>query len=170
MKTRLVLFVLVCLAAFGQQQFTQGIRWSATTGSVAITAAYAATVQQPATNADNVFIDQIVVYCSAACVVNQAANGTAATTTAGTVNPILPTQLNITPNVKFFTASNVGAGTTQGGSTYIAAGGTAVLCLAPSCGNPAQVILGTGLGSATNYTLSIASVTATVNITFYGRI
>ena len=165
MMKRLILFFSLALCAFGQ---AQQIRWAATTGDVSISAAYAATIQQPATNASQVYIDQIVVYCSAACTVSQAANGTAATATAGTVTPILPTQLNTTVPVNFWTASNVGSGTAQGGAVHIFAGDTKILCLSPSCGNPAQVILGTG-GTAVNYTLSIASVTGTVNITFLGR-
>lgn len=164
------LLALLTSALLAQQQ-TQGIRFSATTGDGSLnSAATTATLQQPATGADNVLVDQAVIYCSVACSATQAANGSAATTTAGTVTPILPSQLNITPNVKFFTASNVGTGTAQGGILHIPAGGTAVLCLSPACGNPAQVILGTGSGSAANYSITIASLTGTVNITFYGRI
>lgn len=161
---------LILLALFSASLFAQQTRFAATTGDVSLTsAATAATIQQPATNEQQVYIDQIVVYCSAACVASQAANGTAATTTAGTVTPILPTQLNLPVTATFWTASNVGMGTAQGGAVHIPAGGTVTFCLSPSCGNPAQVILGSGLGTKANYTLSIASVTATVNITFFGR-
>ncbi len=145
-------------------------RWSATTGDVSLsTAATAATIQQPATNGSDVGIDQIVVYCSAACTVSQTANGGAATTTAGTVVPILPNPLNTTSPVNFFTASNVSGGTAQGGAVHVAAGATYVFCLSTKCGNSGDVIVGRGGGAASNYTVAIASVTATVNITFYLR-
>ncbi len=158
--------LLFCGAGFAQQV----LRWSATTGDVSLSGATtAATVQQPATNASQVYLDQIVVRCSVTCVITQKANGTAATTTAGTVRPILPTQLNTTIPVNFFTASNVGAGTQQGGTFTLESAGTVVLCLTTSCGNPADVIMGTGGGTAVNYTVSIGSITGTVNITFYGR-
>ncbi len=162
---RTLLLALLALPIWAQQS----IRFAATSGDVVLNAAATAvTLQQPAANNSQVFIDQIQVYCSAACSVSLAANGAAATTTAGTVTPLLPSQLNLTVPVNFFTASNVGAGTAQGGITHLPAGGTVVLCLSPSCGNPDQVVLGTG-GTAANYTVNIASVTATVNITMFGR-
>ena len=160
-----IVLILAALPLFAQQQ----IRWAATTGDVVISAAYTATIQQPATNQSQVHLDQIVVYCSAACSVTQAANGSAATTTAGTVTPILPTGLAVPVPVNFFTASNVGAGTAQGGAVHIAAGAAVVLCFTASCGNPAEVILGSGQGAAANYSVTIGSVSATVNITYYGR-
>jgi len=46
--------------------------------------------QQPATNGADTVIEQVVVYCSVPCNVTQAANGTAATATAGTLNQIVP--------------------------------------------------------------------------------
>jgi hypothetical protein len=163
------LILIAALAAFTLNAQTS-VRWFATTGDVSLSAAAtAATIQQPATNGTQAFLDQIVVYCSAACNVTLSANGTAATATAGTITPLLPTPLNNPIPQTFWTASNVGTGTAQGGIIHIPAGGTVTLCLSPSCGNPAQVILGNGAGTASNYTASIASVTATVNITFYGR-
>ena len=164
MKRTLFALLALSLSAFGQQT----IRFAATTGDLSLSAASTATLQQPATNASQVYIDQIVVYCSVACSVTQAANGAGATTTAGTVTPILPTVLNTTVPVNFFTTSNVGTGTAQGGAVHIPAGGTVVLCLSPSCGNPAQVVLGTG-GITANYSATIGSISGTANITFYGR-
>jgi hypothetical protein len=163
---RILLALVLCAAsAFGQS----ATRWKATTGDVSVSAAYAATIQIPSTSSSQIYIDQIIVYASAAASASQAANGTAATATAGTVSPILPTPLNVLPPVNFFTASNVGTGTDQAGILHIPAGGTVVICLSPSCGAPAQVILGPGSGTGSNYTLSFASVTATVNVTFLGR-
>lgn len=145
-------------------------RWMATTGDVSLSSAgTTATIQQPATNGSDVAIDQIVVYCSVACSVTQAANGAAATATAGTVNPILPAATNTTSPVNFFTASNVGSGTAQGGILHMGAASTYVLCLSTACGNAANVTVGRGGGTAANYSVSIGSVTGTVNITFYLR-
>lgn len=162
-----LLIALLALLPLSAQQAT---RWGATTGDVVLAgAATTATIQQPATNAGPLLIDQIAVYCSAACTFTQTANGTAATSTAGTVTPILPSQLSITPNLTMWTASNVGTGTAQGGITRVPAGGTVMVCLSPTCGAAAQVQLNQGQGTAANYSVVIASVTATVNITFFGR-
>lgn len=158
------LFMLASL--LGAQQQT---RWAATTGNVAQGGAtYTATIQQPATNQAQVLLDQIVVYCSVDCVITQSANGTAATATAGTVTPILPSQSNTPVSVKFWTASNVGAGTAQGGALNLSAGATAVLCLGTSCGNATQITLPTG-GTAANYSVTVSAITGTSNVTFYGR-
>lgn len=144
-------------------------RWAATTGDATVSGtAYAATIQQPASNQAQVALDQIVIYCSVACVATQAVNGTAATTTAGTILPILPSTPNTPINLNFFTASNVGAGTTQGGLLHIVAGSTVTVCFSPSCGNPTQVMLPSA-GTLSNYSVSLASFTGTANITFYGR-
>ena len=165
MKMLLILAALVPL--WGQQT----IRWAATTGDVALSgSAYSATMQQPASNGQSAYVDQILVYCSAACTVTQAANGAGATATAGTVTPILPTQLSLTVPVNFWTGSNVGAGSAQGGAVHIPAGSSVVLCLTRACGAPADVSLSPGPGIKSNYTVTIAAgVTGTVNITFYGR-
>jgi hypothetical protein len=163
---------LLVLAAFVLPAFPQTITaWSATTGDVSLSsAATAATIQQPAANGHLVYIDQIVVYCSAACSATQAVAGTAATATAGTIAPLLPAPLGTVIPLNFFTGSNVGSGTAQGGIAHIGAGATAVLCLSPTCGNSTQIFLPQGQGATANYTLAIASMTGTVNITFYGRV
>lgn len=166
MKRILLLAALLSAPAFSQQT----IRWSATTGDVSLSSAgTTATIQQPATNASQEVLEQVVVYCSVACSVTQAASGTAATTTAGTVTPVLPNQLSVPVPVNFFTASNVGAGTAQGGAVHIPAGGTVVLCMNTACGNSQNVTLGTSGGTGTNYSVSVSSITGTANITFYGR-
>lgn len=150
---------------------TGGTRWSATTGDLSLSvSATIATVQNLAVSqAGNIYVDQIQVYCSVACSATQYANGTAATATAGTVNAILPTQLTASLPLTFWTGSNVGAGIEQGGVTHVPAGSTVVLCLSPSCGAPAQVTLGPGGGTASNYSLSIGAITGTANVTFFGR-
>lgn len=158
-------FAIVCLA-----QAQQTIRYSATTGDVSITSGTAATVQQPATNGTDVLIEQIVVYCSVNCSVTQAANGTAATSTAGSISPLLPAPTNNNAAATFWTSSNVGSGTAQGGITHIPGGATAILCLARSCGNGGDILIGYGAGTTSNYTLTIAAAgSGTGNITFYLR-
>ena len=166
------LFLILALAAPMFAQTT--IRWRATTGDVSLSGdAYSATVQQPSVaslSGSAAYIDQVQVYCSAACSVTQAVNGTAATATAGTFVPLLPTPLNTTVPLTFWTASNVGTGTDQAGITHIPAATTVILCLTPSCGNPVQFTLGPGGGTKSNYTVSItAGYTGTVNITVFGR-
>lgn len=168
MISKLLLILALAVLPLRAQQTT---RWVATTGDVSLSgAATSATIQQPAVaNGSQVFIDQVIVYCSVACSVSLAANGTAATATAGTITPLLPNVLNSPITQTFWTASNVGTGTAQGGITHVPAGATVVLCLSPSCGAPAQVILGPGGGTASNYTATVASITGTANITFYAR-
>lgn len=163
MKTFL-LALLTCACGIAQQT-----RWAATTGNVSQSGAtYAATIQQPATGQQQVYLDQIVVYCSVACTVTQSAYGTAATATAGTVTPILPSQSSAPLTTTFFTASNVGSGTQQGGIINLPAGATVTLCLSQACGNPAQVLLPTS-GTSANYSVTISAITGTSNVTFYGR-
>lgn len=167
MKRTILLIAALAVQLSAQPQTT---RWVATTGDVVLSgAATAATVQQPATNGSLTYIDQVVVYCSVACNVTLAANGTAATTTAGTIIPLLPSVLNAPILATFWTASNVGAGTAQSGIVHVPAGGTVTLCMSPACGASGQVSIGPGAGSASNYTVNIASITGTANITFYGR-
>lgn len=160
---------LLFLLAFPLCAQNAPTRWFATTGNVSQTGAtYTATVQQPATQQTQVYLDQIVVYCSVACTVTQSTMGAAATNTAGSVVPLLPSGPTPVPTVTFFTASNVGAGTQQGGIVNLGAGSTVTLCLSTSCGNPGQIQLPTG-GTASNYSVQINAITGTSNITFYGR-
>jgi len=157
---------ILALAAAGWAQNV--VRWSATTGQVSLTSSgTAATVQQPPTGAAQEIIEQIVVYCSVGCTATQYSGGTAATATAGTVVPLLPVQANFPIPLNFYTASNTGTGTQQGGITNIPAGATVVLCLARTCGNGGDVALPATSGA--QYTLVIGSLTGMVNITFYGR-
>lgn len=168
MKALIVL--LFCLPLAVQAQNVT--RWFATTGQVSqVAAASTATIQQLSSGSAQtmIYLDQIVVYCSVACSITQSANGTAATATAGTITPLLPAQLNTVVPATFWTASNVGAGTAQGGAVNLPAGATVTLCLSPSCGNAGQITIGTG-GSASNYSVTISSITGTSNVTFYGRV
>ena len=168
---RRLIFILALTAPLFAQTTT---RWRATTGDVSLSgSAYSATVQQPTVaslSGSAAYLDQVQVYCSVACSVTQAVNGSAATSTAGTLQALLPTPLNAVVPLTFWTNSNVGAGTDQAGITHVPAGDTVILCLTASCGNPAQFIVGPGRGTASNYSVTIASgVTGTVNITVFGR-
>ncbi len=145
----LTLFLL-SLAAFAQSNY------SATTGDVALSGAGTAlTIQQPATGARQVQLQSAVVYCSVACAVSQAENGTAATATAGTAVALLPARRPAAATV--WTASNAGAGTAAGGILHVAAGSFVVIDLS-------QIAMG-NTGSGTNYTVSVGSITGTANIT-----
>jgi|SRR5208282_2424116 len=169
MKT-FVLLISLALAAVAQTTPNAGNRWFATTGDASLNSAgMTATIQQPASNASQVVLDQIVVYCSVACNVTQAANGSAATATAGTVTPILPAAANAVVPITFWTASNVGAGTAQGGIVHLGAAATQTFCLSRSCGNPGDVTLGSGAGAVANYSVTISTITGTANVTFYGH-
>jgi len=146
-----------------------------TTGNVTLAAAATAvTIQQPATGSVNVQLENAIVYCSVACQVSQSRAGTAATATAGTVRPLGSTPIGYSAPFNFFTASDVGAGTSQGGIIYVPAGGTVNICLstlAPGCagsGPVAPITLVTG-NTNMNYTISVASMTGDVNITLYAR-
>jgi hypothetical protein len=153
MKTILHLGAILALfsvAAFAQPQ----PRYIATTGDVALTAAGTTlTLQQPATPVKQFQLETATVYCSVACNVTQAANGSAATTTAGTLNPISPTYKP--SGVSAFTASNVGAGTSIGGIIHLGAGQTVVIDLS-------QVIIGASPNA--NFSISVSTITGTANI------
>jgi hypothetical protein len=162
---RLLIFMALAMLAPAQNY----VRWSATTGDISLSAAgTTATVQQPSSGDGEVTIDLVTVYCSVACNVTQAANGTGATTTAGTVQAILPTQLNLPSPVNFFTASNVGTGTAQGGTVRVLAGVQQNICLSSFCGASGNVQLPrTGINS--NWSITISAITGTANITYYLR-
>ncbi len=160
MKT--IFLILAALPVFAQSQ----INYIASTGNVSISAGYAATLQQPATNSLPVSFPRSVnggappvgasVYCSVACVATISRNGTAATATAGSV-------INVNPNeppavINFYTASNTTPGQTLA-VFNIGAGGLQSIDLS-------TLKLGAG-GTAVNLTISIASITGTVNISFY---
>jgi hypothetical protein len=158
-----ILLACLCTPLFGQ------IRWSATSGDVSlVTSAYAVTVQQPATGQQQVQLEYAIVYCSISCTVTQSAMGTAATATAGTINPIIPSTSSASVTATFWTASNVGTGTQQGGAFHLQGPGTQTFCLNTSCGAIKSVALPT-TGTGSNYSVSIASLTGTVNITLVGE-
>lgn len=155
----LILAFLAAASLFGQ---AQQVRWSATTGVVAQSgAAYTATIQQPATNQSPIYLDQVIVYCSVACVVTQTAFGSGATTTVGTIQPLMPSPPNTQISAKFFTASNVGTGTQQGGPFTMLAGQNQPFDLS-------AIIIPTG-GINANYSFTVNAITGNSSITFYGH-
>jgi hypothetical protein len=134
--------------------------YTATTGNVSLsTAGTAATLQQPtAAPFQQLYGVKASVYCSVACVVTRSKNGTAATTTAGSFvqSPLQPFG-TIAALALFYSASNAGSGTTID-IQNVQAGETRILDLS-------DVFLGPSANAS--YTLSIGSITGTVNITFY---
>lgn len=171
---KLIIAIIAFACALPAQDPAAQVRFKATTGDVVLSGAgTVATLQVKPVNNVQIFIDQIVVYCSVACNVTQAANGTAATATLGTVAPLLPNKLTDALPVSFYTASNVGSGTDQGGVVHIPAGATVILCLATSCGQSKDITLGPspgGPGVGANYSVTVSSITGTANITYFGRI
>lgn len=95
----------------------QACFFATTTLSLGSSASTTLTIQQPAANARQVNFQAAVVQCSGqAFSVDQAQNGTGATTTAGTAVNLIPVKTSVTGSAitaaaKVFTASNVGAGT-----------------------------------------------------------
>ncbi len=165
---KILFLILAALPAFAQQT----IRYIATTGNVSLSSATtAATLQQPATEQTNVTFPGGIttlqagaappvgatIYCSAACVATISRTcTTAASATAGTVTSILP---NVpAASVTFWTASNASSCTTLR-VINVAAGQEYPIDLS-------QFNLAT-FGTKSSITISIASVTATVNITFF---
>ncbi len=158
----ITVLVLSAFSLFAQSQ----ISYIASTNNVSVSAAYAATLQQPATHSRPISFPSSTnggappvgasVYCSVACVATVSRNGTAATATAGTVT-------NVNPNeppavVTFWTASNTTPGTTLA-IFNVGAGSTQSIDLS-------TLKMGAG-NTAVNLTISIASITGTVNISFY---
>lgn len=162
MKT-LILILLAAIPLMAQQN----VNYVASTGNVSlISTATAATLQQPTTNSKPVSFPSSTdggappvgasVYCSVACVATVSRNGTAASATAGTVVNVNPTEPPAL--ITFYTASNTTPGTTLA-VFNVGAGATQGIDLS-------ALKLGAG-GNLINLTISIASVTGTVNITFY---
>lgn len=154
---KLILIVLLaCIPGFSAE-----FNYVATTGNTALVAsATRATLQMPdPTNAVGVKFPGsptagASVYCSVACVASVIVGGSTATTTTGTVNGTI---INSPPAVvTFFTASDSTGGTTLV-SHNIQAGQTFNIDLS-------ALRLG---GALSKISISIASVSGTVNITFY---
>jgi hypothetical protein len=152
----------------GQAQ-PQPVRWSATSGNVSlVSSGYTVTIQQPATGQQQVQLEYAIVYCSVYCAISQYGMGTAATATAGNINPILPSTSAASVTATVWNASNVGTGTQQGGTFNLQGPGTQTFCLNTSCGAIKSVTLPT-TGTGSNYSVSIASLSGVVNVTLVGE-
>lgn len=116
-------------------------------------AAEKVTIQQPSSAARNVRFKSASVYCSVACTVTMSRDGTAATTTAGTVVALSADYR--TAKATVFHTSNVGAGTTLF-SQVIAAGSTFVFDL-----NGIELDQS---NTARNFTIATDSITGTATI------
>ena len=155
---RLIIAAIFAACLWGQN--AGGFRYSATTGDVVLVSAGTKfTIQQPASNANQITLESAVVYCSVACTLTQAQNGTAATSTAGSISPLLPFG-PVSPTT-VWTASNVGGGTAAGGNLVLLAGVASTL-------NMSNITM-PKTGTATNYTFVISSISGTANITLYWR-
>jgi hypothetical protein len=120
MKTLLSVLVFVSLLTGADPSY---IYYKSTSLSGA---AEKVTVQQPSSAARNVRFKSASVYCSVACTVTISRDGTAATTTAGTVVALSADYR--TPKATVFHTSNAGSGTTLF-TQVIAAGATFVFDL-----------------------------------------
>lgn len=162
---KLILALLFSLPLLAQQQY----RWVTQASAVSVTSSYTVTIQQAASNNPQIFIDQMTFSSSSAYTVQMIANGTPATATAGTITPLLPSPLNTPVPFNVFVASNVGSGTAQSAVISIPAGSPPItLCFTQSCGNPAQVSIGTG-GTAANYSFVVTLSSGTLDYGIYGR-
>lgn len=152
---------LLCLAALAAlalaPAFAQQNRFSATTGDASLSAAATTlTIQKPATNGKNVVLESVTIYCSVACNVSQAVNGTGATATAATVAAIPPNTQQL-QTATAWTASNVGNGTAIGGIVHLPSAGTQPI-------DVSKITLN-GAGTGANYSVTIAAITGVANIT-----
>lgn len=150
----LVVGLLLLAVSEGHSQ----TRYSATTGDVVlVSSGTKLTIQQPAANAKQVWLEAATVYCSVACDLTMSQNGAAATATAGTANLLLP--FGVPAIATVWTGSNVGNGTAAGGILHLAAAERITL-------DVSQIKMG-NTGTATNYTFVISSITGTANIALF---
>lgn len=141
--------------------FAQSMRWTGTTGEVAVnTTTYTVTIQQPASGAKAVTLESATVNCTVACKVTFAQNGTAASATAGTLTPSTPT--SGTPATKLWIASNVGTGTTVPGTVYVPGGTQITIDLS-------KITLPATSSTAVNFSILITTAaTCTANLAIFG--
>lgn len=116
------------------------------------------TIQQPATGARQVSLQQAMIQCPGqSFTVAQAQNGTAATATAGTATALLPIQyINngttaVTAAALVFTSSNVGSGTATSPTQTYTSGSAPVLDLSQrTMGIPPS-------GTSYNYSITLTN-------------
>jgi hypothetical protein len=111
------------------------------------------TVQQPSSSAKRVDIYSATVYCSVTCTITLKRDGTAATTTAGTVTALSADYPTARANV--FHTSNVGSGTTL--TSYVLAAGQ-ILTI------DLEGISLTQASTARNFSIATSSITGNVTL------
>lgn len=161
---QVLLALVVCPLLYAQGNVTQfnDPLYCSTSGDVSLSASSTTfTIQVPAAAVRAAYLMSALVTTDTAGSFTQAANGTAATTTAGTVTQT-PSSIATTANqARSFTASNVGAGTALGGKITTSAGGPGTSIDLTNAGN--YVVLKPG--AASNYSITIGTMTGTANIT-----
>lgn len=162
MKTALLLLGIACgLYAQNSANPFPAAQYCSTSGDFAAPATF--TIQMPATAGKSAILMGAVVTTSTASTFTQAANGTNATTTAGTVTQSPTAFATLANKALSFTASNVGAGTAVGGKISTSAGVSTVIDLTNG-GNYNLV-----LKPITNSNYSITPAGGTANVTVCWR-
>ena len=152
MKT-LILFLAAASMAFGQHVYTYEKETSLSG------AAETVTVQLPTGSNKTVQLIGAEVYCSVACTPELLRDGTAATTTAGTVVPLNVHTTTPAAAATVFHTSNVGSG-----------GGTHIRYYTVPAGTTVSIDLSDkGLTPGKNITLKTNSITGTARIYFQWR-
>ena len=148
----------LCVLAFtlAGSAFAQDTWFASSTGVVSLSGAGAtATIQRGSGTSTSITLDTATVYCSVACTITQSQNGTAASATAGTIRGLNPNSYAASA-ATFWTASNVGAGTSVGAPVTCTAACTVVLDLS-------KIALPSG-STSFNYSITISSITGDYSI------
>jgi hypothetical protein len=140
-------------AAFGQDLW-----FTSSTGVVSLAGAGAtATIQRGSGTSSTIQLHEATVYCSVACTITQSQNGTAASSTAGSIRGLNPNSY-AAATATFWTVSNVGAGTSIGAPVTCTAACTIVLDLS-------RIQFPKG-STNYNYSITISSITGDYSIGF----
>ena len=150
---QILLAVLFAGSALAQPRVVN--TYTATCTLTLSAAAGACTIQQPASGSATVQLVAAYIESTAAITFTQERNGTAATATSATVRAVNP-DISDSARTLVYTASNVGSGTTITDAISIAASGNVTLDLTD--------IQMRGNGTSKNYTVRVASATATVKV------
>jgi hypothetical protein len=152
-------------AALSGQINTYIPQYCSTTGDVTLSAAGTTfTIQIASTATKSVVLQSALVTTSVASSFTQAVNGTNATSTAGTITQTPTSAPTITTSATSWTASNVGAGTAIGGKVSTPAG----IGLPVNLTNYGYNVVLKPVANS-NYSIIIASMTGTANITVCWR-
>jgi hypothetical protein len=149
---RILLMLAAAGAAFAQG--TSAPRYIAYDSQSLTASGETLTVQQPGIGAKQVTFETASAYCSVACTITLAQNGSAATgstTTPASINPI-----TVSATALEYKGSNVGSGTTLG-TWVLGAGAFQSIDLS-------KISLG-ATGTGTNLSLSVSSITGTATLT-----